>query len=75
VFLVGVVTIFAGFLVHMSKLSLGISSPVQRRAGECPWKLGAIALVVVPVIILGFWLPRPLYELVRQTANIIGGVP
>ncbi len=34
-----------------------------------------MALVAVPVVTLGFWLPGPLYELVRQTAQIIEGVP
>jgi hydrogenase-4 component F len=74
-FLAGVVTIFAGFLVHMSKLILGTPAYVGPRAAECPWKLGAMALVAVPVVMLGFWLPGPLYELVRQTANIIAGAP
>jgi hydrogenase-4 component F len=76
-FLGGVVTIFAGFLVHMSKLSLGTPShpDTPGRVAECPWKLGAMALVAAAVIVLGFWLPGPLYELVRQTAQIIGGVP
>lgn len=76
-FLGGVVIIFAGFLVHMSKLSLGTPThpDTATRVAECPWKLGAMALVAVTVIMLGFWLPRPLYELVRQTAQIIGGVP
>jgi hydrogenase-4 component F len=76
-FLVGVVTIFAGFLVHMSRLSLGAPAhpSASGRAAECPWKLGAMALVAVAVIMLGFWVPGPLYELVRQTAQIIGGVP
>jgi hydrogenase-4 component F len=76
-FLGGVVTIFAGFLVHMSKLSLGTPAhpDASGRVAECPWKLGAMALVAVMVIILAFWLPTPLYELVRQTAQIIGGVP
>jgi hydrogenase-4 component F len=72
-FIGGVVTIFAGFLVHMSKLSLG--APVQPgpRVAECPWKLSAMAIVAVAVVGLGFWLPGPLYELVRQTTQIIGG--
>jgi hydrogenase-4 component F len=76
-FLIGVVTIFAGFLVHMSKLSLGAPAHpnASGRAAECPWKLGAMALVAATVITLGFWVPGPLYELVRQTAQIIGGVP
>jgi len=73
-FLVGVVTIFAGFLVHMAKMNLG--TPRQdnpRPVGECPWKISAMALVAGAVITLGFWLPGPLYELIQQTARILGG--
>jgi len=69
------VAIFAGFLAHVSKLSLGAPAPDTPCAAECPWKLAAMALVAVPVTTLGFWLPGPLYELVRQTAQIIEGVP
>jgi hydrogenase-4 component F len=74
-FIGGVVTIFAGFLVHMSKLSLGTPLPGETRAAECPWKLGAMAIVAVAVIGLAFWLPGPLYELVQETALIIGSTP
>jgi hypothetical protein len=56
-----VVTIFAGFLAHISKLTLGTPHGEPRPA-ECPWKLGAMAVVAVPVITLGFSLPGPLYE-------------
>ena len=72
-FIAGVVTIFAGFLVHISKLNLGAPGEGRPRAAECPWKLGAMALVALPVIGLGFWLPGPLYQLVRESAQIIGG--
>jgi hypothetical protein len=34
-----------------------------------------MALVAVAIIVLGFWLPAPLYELVQQTARILGGTP
>ena len=44
------------------------------RVAECPWKLGAMTLVTAVVITLGFWLPAPLFELVKQSAQIIGGV-
>jgi len=74
-FIAGVVAIFAGFLVHMSKLSLGTPAHSGTRAAECPWKLGAMAVVAVAVIGLGFWLPGPLYELVQETALIIGNTP
>ncbi len=74
-FIAGVVTIFAGFLVHMSKLSLGVPVQPGPRAAECPWKLAAMVIVAAAVIGLGFWLPGPIYELVRQTTQIIGGAP
>ena len=75
-FIAGVVTIFAGFLVHIAKMNLGTPRhDAPGRAAECPWKLGAMALVAVSVIALGFWLPRPLHQLVQQAVQIIGGAP
>jgi hydrogenase-4 component F len=73
-FLAGVVTIFAGFLMHISKLTLG-SPQIETRATECRWKLSAMALVAAAVALFGFWLPKSLYELVRQSAQIVGGAP
>jgi formate hydrogenlyase subunit 3/multisubunit Na+/H+ antiporter MnhD subunit len=63
-------------LATLSKMNLGTprhdNPPL---AAECPWKISAMALVAVAVIALGFWLPVPLYELVQQTARILGGTP
>src|SRR6266851_4856467 len=72
-FLAGTVTIFAGFLVHMSKLSLGQPAHQTARSAECPWKLGAMLLVAAPVIALGLVLPAPIYELAQRAALMIGG--
>ncbi len=69
----GIVAIFAGFLVRMSKLNLGQPSPDTARGTECPWKLGAMLLVAVPAVALGLVLPAPIYELVRTAAQILGG--
>ena len=75
-FVVGVVTIFGGFLVHMAKMNLGVPhAEATARVAECPWKLSAMGLVATVVVALGFWLPTPLHHLVQQTAHIIGGVP
>jgi hydrogenase-4 component F len=75
-FIAGVVTIFAGFLIHMTKMILGTPRPDSPPpAAECPWKISAMALIALAVIALGFWLPAPLYELIQQTARILGGTP
>lgn len=74
-FVLGVVAIFGGFLVHMSKLNLG--SPVQDAVPvrECPWKLGAMLLVLVPLTAFAFMLPMPLYRLIQDAARLLGGLP
>jgi hydrogenase-4 component F len=74
-FIAGLVTIFTGFLVHLSKLVLGAPHAGETPVAECPWKLGAMVLVAVPVVALGFWLPAPLYQLVQQSTLILGGMP
>jgi hydrogenase-4 component F len=73
-FIAGVVTIFAGFLAHMTRMNLGAPrSDSPPPAPECPWKLGAMSLVAASIVVLGFWLPTPLHQLLQQTAGIIGG--
>jgi hydrogenase-4 component F len=74
-FVAGIVTIFAGFLVHMSKLVLGRPPEGAARRAESPWMLGAMLFVAVPVVGLGLVLPGPIYELVRRAALMIAGAP
>jgi hydrogenase-4 component F len=74
-FVGGVVTIFAGFLVHMSKLNLGVPGEETPLKGECPWKLGAMLAVAAAILGLGLWLPAPLYQLVSQAAQIVEPTP
>jgi hydrogenase-4 component F len=71
----GIVMIFAGFLMHVSKLVLGRPALGTLRLAECPWKLGAMLFVAAPTAILGLALPAPLYELVHRAALLIGGAP
>jgi hydrogenase-4 component F len=72
-FITGVVTIFAGFLTHMSKMNLGMPHEVPLQTAACPWKLGAMVSLAVVIVGLGFWMPAPLFQLVEQAAQIMGG--
>ena len=74
-FVLGVVTIFVGFLLHMSKMNLGPLPEGTGPAAECPWKLGAMLAVATVIVAFGFWVPGPVLELVNQAAHIIGGTP
>ncbi|MBU6401526.1 MAG: hydrogenase 4 subunit F [Verrucomicrobia bacterium] len=74
-FTAGVATIFAGFLVHMSRLNLGPAARGAARGRECPWKLAAMLLVALPVVGFAFILPRPLEQLIQHAAQIIQGNP
>lgn len=78
-FIAGLVMIFVGFLVHMVKMNLGAPSSdkpgasASERVDECPWKFGAMIFVAIVIVVLGLWLPAPLYHLVQQTVQILGG--
>jgi hydrogenase-4 component F len=74
-FVLGVVTVFVGFLIHMSKMNLGAPLENAPRGGECPWKLGAMLLVAAVLLTFGLWIPAPIVELVNQSAHILGAVP
>jgi hydrogenase-4 component F len=72
-FIAGVVTIFSGFLAHMARLNLGVPAADHPPVAECPWKLVAMATVATVVVVLGLWLPAPIYDLVQKTALILQG--
>ncbi len=83
-FIAGTVAVFTGFLIHMAKMNLGspLTPPLNAPAippantaslNDGPWKSTAMILMAIVVILLGFWLPMPLYRLVQQTVQILGG--
>lgn len=72
-FIMGVVTIFVGFLVHMTRMNLGEPNGPSSHAPECPWKLSAMLVVALVVAAFGIWLPGPLLQLVHQSAQVVAG--
>jgi hydrogenase-4 component F len=73
-FIAFLLAIFSGFLVHISGLVLG-PDPGIPRAPICPWKTFSIAGLAVVVIIMGFWIPAPLFRLIELAAGIVTGAP
>ncbi|HTL59309.1 MAG TPA: hydrogenase 4 subunit F [Candidatus Limnocylindrales bacterium] len=72
-FIVGVVTIFVGFLVHMANMNLGAAAEPNSPGRECPWKMTAMILVACVIIALGIFLPRPIYGLLQDSAHLLSG--
>lgn len=71
--LLGLVTVFAGFLVHASRICFGMSLVTKERSCECPWQVTAMLMVGAASAIVGVWLPAPVLALLRDAARIVGG--
>ena len=71
-FVVFGVGIFAGAVLHVSNLVLGPAdeSPVAR---WYPWRDTAVLLSAAVLVILGFWLPSPVFHLIQNAAHIVAG--
>jgi hydrogenase-4 component F len=72
VFMAFLVAIFAGFLAHNTKLVLGPDP------GLAPAKIGrskkySILALATVIIIMGFWIPAPLFLLIQHAAAIVMG--
>jgi hydrogenase-4 component F len=64
------VAIFAGFLVHIARLVLG-PDPGIPHAEIDVWKKYSLIGLASVVIILGFWIPAPLWALIQAAAHIV----
>lgn len=75
-FVVGVVAIFIGFLIHLTRMNLGQPKPTAPAcAGECRWKLSAMLLVLATMATLALWLPGPVYQLIQNSMRLMGVTP
>jgi hydrogenase-4 component F len=64
------VLIFAGFLVHIANLVLG-EDPGLPKAGRCRWKTYSVAGLAAIIIVMGFWIPAPLFRLIQGAVGIV----
>jgi hydrogenase-4 component F len=64
--------IFAGALIHVGGLVLG-SGDAQPTAALYPWRDYPMLTLAAILVIIGFWLPAPLLELIRGAARVVTG--
>lgn len=66
------VAIFSGFLTHIANLVLG-PDPSLPPADTCNWKKYSVAGLAAVIIVMGFWIPAPLFRLIQGAASIVMG--
>jgi len=66
------VLIFSGFLVHITGLVLG-ENPGLPAADTCRWKKYSVAGLAIVVVVMGFWIPAPLFRLIKGAVGIVVG--
>lgn len=66
------VLIFSGFLVHIADLVLG-EDPGLPRADMCGWKKYSVAGLAGVIVVMGFWIPAPLFRLIQGAVGIVVG--
>ena len=66
------VLIFSGFLVHITSLVLG-EDPGLPAADMCAWKKYSVAGLAVVIVVMGFWIPSPLFRLIQGAVGIVVG--
>jgi hydrogenase-4 component F len=66
------VLIFSGFLVHITGLVLG-EDPALPRADMCVWKKYSVASLALVIVVMGFWIPAPLFRLIQGAVGIVRG--
>ncbi len=71
-FVTFLVAIFSGFLVHIANLVLG-PDPGLPAPETCLWKRCSIVGLAAVIIVMGFWIPAPLFRLIQGAASIVMG--
>jgi hydrogenase-4 component F len=62
--------IFSGFLIHIANLVLG-PDPGLPPAQTCLWKKSSVVGLALVIIVMGFWIPAPLFRLIQGAADIV----
>jgi hydrogenase-4 component F len=66
------VLIFSGFLIHIANLVLG-EDPGLPPAEPCKWKKISVVGLMAVIVVMGFWIPAPLFRLIQGAVGIVAG--
>jgi hydrogenase-4 component F len=64
--------VFAGALLHVGGMILGPGGDTPMAARR-PWRNGSLLALVSALVVIGFWVPGPLLELIRGAARVVSG--
>jgi hydrogenase-4 component F len=63
--------VFAGALLHVGGMILG---PGEGDVAPFrPWREGSLIVLAVVLVVIGFWVPGPLLELIHRAASVVSG--
>ena len=70
-FLLFIIMIFAGFFYHVSRIAFG-SPGTGITAGEVSrWTLCSMAILLVFVLLLGFYIPPQFYDMIMKVVEVV----
>ncbi len=64
--------VFAGALLHVGGLVLGPATEAPP-ATPSPWQTASVVTLAAVLVVIGFWLPAPLLDLIRGAARVVAG--
>jgi hydrogenase-4 component F len=64
--------IFTGVLLHLGGMILGPGGDTAV-AVRRPWRDGSLLALAAALVVIGFWVPAPLLELIQGAARVVNG--
>jgi hydrogenase-4 component F len=64
--------VFAGALLHVGGMILGPAGDAPAAARR-PWRDGSLLALAAVLVVIAFWVPAPLFQLISNAARVVGG--